>query len=291
MKKTFLLLGIILLTFKAECQLLNPGFEILDSLGEAKQWGQDGMIAIPIDSNCLWIGADSMRFTSSDAHTGNHSYELRVSTYCSNAYGGKIKAIRFTPDTFADQRILFTDRPASFTFYYKLFPLQGDKGMATLVLEDQSSATVGNGLLELQQQASGWTLATIPITYYSQDTPAFLTLKFALVNDTLPHYGSRFVIDDINSVPAETKEINGNTQKMLKCYPIPAGNVLSVELPYSRQEEEFIITITDGCGKTIKQLIQHAGGLLQVKIEELPAGVYFLRLQSATRALQGKFVK
>jgi len=293
MRKTLLLIAGILFCEMAKAQVPNPGFETLNSLGAAANWRQTDIVVIPIDTGCLWIGADSMAFTTAEAHTGSYAYELRTSTYCEASFGGRVTSTRFDFDTFTNQAIPFTERPYAFTFYYKLFPVLGDQGEVQIYLETEDGSMVANADMRFGDSAATWTLATVPLTYSTTETPAYLKLKFIIRADSVFHLGTRFLFDDINHIG--TTDISGPTvsEQYLQCYPVPTENRLFVLMHAKAYFGDVTVNIADAAGRIVRRekTIVNGTGRLELNTADIPKGIYFLDINTGDVRMKGKFVK
>lgn len=289
MKKILLLCLATLSVCYSNAQNFNQGFENANTLNNGPdKWGPGGDLVLPTDSNCIWTGADSMAFWSWDAHSGDRSYEIRVATYCMNGYSGQLKTRMFPVDTFAEQRVPFTGRPDAFTFYYKFTTWGGDILNASVRLEMADGYTVGHGGVTLDQSATGWTMAIMPMQYTDTIMPELITMHFILQNDTNLHYGTRFTVDDINMIsPSSVDPLeNGAT---LACYPVPAKDVLHLSLSKPTIQSVDVVVV-DALGKIVvkKEPVDLNSGL---DISDLPSGVYSLKLSTATDIFTARFIK
>lgn len=290
MKKVLMICLLVFPFYVANAQDLNQGFEQLNSLnnGPAK-WGPGDYFVLPVDSNCSWTGADSMNFWSWDAHSGDRSYEIRVATYCTSGYSGQLKTRMFAIDTFAEQRVPFSDRPDAFTFCYKFTTIGGDNMNVSVRLEMADGYTVGYGSIALEQSTSGWALATIPMLYADTMMPEFITMHFILQNDTDLHYGTRFVVDDIATEPVTSVAATKKEKAVLLCYPVPAENVLRLILP-KPTVQSIGVTVIDAIGRLVmrERLADINSGL---DISKLPPGIYSLKLSTAADIFTTRFIK
>lgn len=293
MKKLFLLCAGLLVCLQLQAQLANPGFELRNTDGTAAYWQPAGLIVLPVDTNCSWTGLDSIRRITTDAHTGNYAFELRVATYCATAIGGNIRPVRYNVDSFTDQRVPFTQRPAAFTFYHKLFPMQGDGVLVQVMLEDQNGSTVADGTLKLQQAATSWSQVSIPLVYRSGDVPEFLHMSFFLHSDSILHYGTRFLIDDISHTAATNVVPVKPDYEALSCFPVPATEQLSVRLNDLPGHTTAQISITDATGRLLRGEVAatQGNGMLHIDVKELPQGIYFIRVQADRIRGAGRFIK
>jgi len=292
MKKLFILSIALLFSPFLRAQNFNQGFEIPNTGNDGpEKWGPFGFVVMPTDSNCLWTGQDSMGFWSWDAHSGNRSYELRVATYCTNGYGGTLQTRMFSVDTFADERIPFTDTPDAFTFYYKLNSVGGDIVSGDVKLELTDGSLVAYGGIALSQTTSGWTMATIPMFYYDTAIPEYMMVHLYLYSDTNLNYGTRFVVDDFNMVLPTSVSGVERENKTLACYPVPAKDVVRISIPRTVDHSGKLMVI-DALGKVVIQKeIQINARTIEISVTDLPTGIYSLKLSTATDIFTGRFVK
>lgn len=288
MKKLLLFCAGILLILQAQAQLPNPGFEIKNGQGMAANWGPTSMVVIPVDSTCTWT-LDSSLFLSNDAHSGNYALEMSVRSYCNNIYAPNVKTMRYDIDTFADQRILISERPASLNFYYKLFSQEGDGLMVEITLWAEDGSTVANMTMSIHQTIPQWTRAFVPVIYTRNAQPVFMTIKFQFDNSRELHDGSRVLIDDISIDNATGIGTQAN-HKTLTCYPVPANEQLFIETGLQTDAD---IIITDAIGKRVQQqtITTRTNGTTAVDIHELPRGIYFVTLLAPGEISTGKFMK
>jgi len=284
-KLIFLFIALISLS-QVRAQILNPGFEDKDQNGSVANWSSN-YVVMPVDSSCSWIGLDSIYFATTDAHSGNYAFETRVATYCTDAYTQKIQSHRFDVDTFADQGMLFSERPAAFTFYYKLFPVGNDKACFSLSMNDSNGVPVANGTVTLSTAAHSWTQVTVVPHYSNSNTPAIINMSFQLLpGDSVVHYGSRFLIDDI-SFSGGTGISGTGTARSNELYPNPATDHINIQLPAGTGKT---LTIYNNLGQQVLQKILTAQ-FNKVDISMLAAGFYHYSLSTAVSCHTAGFIK
>lgn len=292
MKKSVILCITILFLIQAKAQVPNPGFEVRQADGSPANWRPGSFIVFPIDSNCVYQGWDSIRTSTHDAHSGSYAYEVRVATACGDAYSGNIKPNRYDSDSgFFDQRIPISRQPSAFTFYYKLFAVQGDLGLAEAFMEDEAGGATGEGIVQLPAAAT-WTKATLPIHYTVSDTGGYLRLNFRIHNAAGLHYGSRFLIDDIGQ-SVSTGVAGAIKTASLECFPSPAQNSIAVRLGKAVAGANALLMITNIAGRTV---IHAAFPVPQdktfnVDTRLLAPGLYYIKLAENGRINTGRFVK
>lgn len=295
MKKIISCCSLVLASFNVMAQIQNPGFELQNTDESASYWQQEGSIAIPIDTNCAWIGMDSIRFVTNEAHSGNKAMELRVARYCDFTTGSGVKPVKYNVDSFVDQRIVFTVAPSKVSFYYKLMPEMGDYGLVTIILENQVSQTLADTSFKLKGQKLDWILVNIPFHYSNGiETPVLMTMKLKLSSDSILHYGSRFLIDDFNteSVTGISESIQ-NIAVRLNCFPNPAKKNLSVNLSGSSIALNGTLSVMDAMGRICQSRVvkNEKNRLIDMDIQMLQPGIYSLIYTSDDGTVNTRFVK
>lgn len=294
MKKTALLLALTALSVQGYSQLINPDFEIVNDQGNAVNWKSFSIIAVPIDSSCVGNGMDSLYFTTGEAYSGQRAMEIRTGTYCGTVYGGNVSAAKSDSDTaFYSQSVPFTDRPYAISFYYKLHTLQADAGQFSLLLTAEDGAQVAEASYTLPAETATWTKVTVPLHYMETVNPALLDLHFAIRNDTMLHYGSRFLIDKITfDAPTAIAEVSGNNIGMT-CYPVPANEELTLHFDRQYGNSQATVRIADAMGRTIPYLTSGTilDGEMKLDIRGLSGGLYLLQVSADGMVKHGKFIK
>lgn len=168
----------------------------------------------------------------------------------------------------------------------------GDQGSVEITLEGEDTHVIASASQRFSGPVSSWTLATVPLTYVSTDTPAYVTMRFTLHADSIYHYGTRFHVDDINHYG--TAGINHLlTTQILECYPVPAENELTVVLPEEHRTGHAALIITDAVGRAMEHedISIPGNGHIQLNTSWLPKGAYFLQVVVGGVRMTGKFVK
>ncbi len=294
MKKILLLIAIFFLGARVQAQIINPGFETLNPDGTPAYWLPLSLfIVFPLDTACTGQGSyDSLRFVTTDAHGGNYAFEMNVHTQCDTlATGGNIRPTRYIADSgFMDMRVPFTGRPAAITFYYKFTSVMGDYAYAEVLTENDTN-TVAHGIWKTYASANTWTLASIPLSYSGTDNPAYLTMSFRIGSDSIMHYGTRFLLDDMND-GGTTAVADLHQTAGINCYPVPATHLLTVQADGNLMAGNCTVTITDAMGRVVvaeNEMLDN--GSTQVNVDMLPPGLYLLQLAAGDVVLRTKFIK
>ncbi|MBP9083558.1 MAG: T9SS type A sorting domain-containing protein [Bacteroidia bacterium] len=98
--------------------------------------------------------------------------------------------------------------------------------------------------------------------------------------------GSRTV-----TVPCRTTDDNVvEIGEQLSVYPNPAFDQLNLEFPFT--EGDAIITVVNSLGQTLlKQSVTSADEDIQVNVQDLSEGLYFITVQNGERAFYSRFIK
>lgn len=291
MKKIASLLIAIIAVFTAHAQLLNPGFESIDNiLHTPANWRPQTFMVIIVDSSCLSKGGDSTYFATRDAHSGTYAAELRTAINCNVPYSGQMQQMRFRADTFADQRVPFHQRPNAFTFYYKLRPVGGDGARVQISLEKENGFVVADAGMTIYDDNAIYRKAIIPLSYRSGDMPEFVNIKFQLHSDSVLHFGSRLLIDDIGLATTAVNEISAGA--LVRCYPQPVTNEMNINISGLKTDVQGILRITDISGRLLmSETVTFQNGNAHINTQSFINGVYFIYTEVNNQKYTARFVK
>jgi len=93
------------------------------------------------------------------------------------------------------------------------------------------------------------------------------------------------------TVPCRTTEDNVvQIGEQLSVYPNPATDQLNLDFPFT--EGDAIITVLNSLGQTLlKQSVTRADEAIQVNVQDLSEGLYFITVQNGERAFNARFLK
>lgn len=267
-------------------QVLNSGFEILNPNGSIKNWGDITLFSLPLDS--LGHPMDSVKFdqalyfSTSDAHSGQRALEMRNAYYMvsGNKIPGRASMQAIDSLYGFSPPVPVGLAPTLFRFYYKFLPVHQDTAFAQMVVSDSSGNDLGSADILITQSTAAYTQISAPVVYTLQGQPAFLTIHFnTSYNQYQTHYGTRFLVDDVNTNLTLIDEIKG-LSKGLKVFPVPAAEVLCVEVA----NEEFVqLKILNVHGCLVKEVASQAQyGKCEVPLGDLAPGIYILQVWGKT---------
>lgn len=284
MRKLLSLLTCLLFTSLVEAQILNPGFELLNTDSTLMNWRFAGILSIGMNDSLLDDGF--ILGKSTDAHSGQYALELRNAfniTTNAPVYHGSV--VNTLPDSNLYQGfttfIPISGKPTSLQFYYKFSqnPYQ-DSAKAWIRIYNNAQIEIGYAQIVFWDLAPNYQFMQIPITYnlingQLDSIPAFVSIGFSnLIHLAAgPHVGQRTLIDDLSlgftplSVPMLTSD-------EIHCFPNPVRNTLFIQ----NAEPAVSKTLYNQIGQ---QIIETTGN--QINVSELTTGIYFLRLNSNSK--------
>jgi hypothetical protein len=259
--------------------LPNAGFESWTS-GNPDSWTTDNVVgfAVPVTQ-------------SNESHGGSSAAKLEVIDFSGQGYPA---ALTFTG------AVSFTQLPANFSFYYKLAVQGNDALLVSIVLyKGEISAAVAAGHATISGNTSGYTLQTIPLEYYSSETPDNAYIIFGVGDtsngETAGTIGSYALIDDV-SLEGVTSVDNNNIVKKFELqqnYPNPFNP--ETKFKYSIQQQGAAsLKIYDILGNEAAVVFneEKEPGEYSVSFNAmgLSSGVYFAKLTSGNRQMIKKII-
>lgn len=281
MKTIQLILALIICNaITSNAQLMNTGFEDLNSDGSIQYWGFTRLQVILIDSNGV-AHYDSIVIdqkycqSTTDAHSGNRAMEIRNAynyTMNQGISGGALSS----SDTMQSPYTSFVpivSRPQTLSFYYKYFPVGNDTAYAYIQVLDNNTNEIGYAEQWIPSAASSYTLMNVPINYSSSDSAAIVFIQFkASYNDSSAHFGTRFLIDDLSlQTPNSTEDIS--TLNDVSIFPNPVSDMLSIRAACQIKS----VTIRS---LTSQQIYAHQGAINSIDCSKFANGIYLLCIET-----------
>ncbi len=187
-------------------------------------------------------------------------------------------------------------KPESMTFKYKFAPVNGDYAGVQIELTKwdfmlESAEVLGEGFMEISAATSTWETGFVWIDYTSADMPDSIKLTFITSpriltqDDSFPpaQVGTKLTVDDISvSTPASITE---NEQLVFNAFMV--NNVLNV------QADTFVDGVFDimGMSGQVMQQGRVNSDRMELPVDDLSAGMYFIRLTKEGVSHSVKFVK
>lgn len=296
MKKITCTLILVLGAMLLGAQVPNGGFEIRDTLGNARHWTKMYIFPVWTDSDGVFHTDTIMlnpRFYQSSrvAHSGSWAMEL-LNGFNVTKNEGIAGAIDLTGTSDGYQgfsaRLPLTSPPKELRFWYKFFPVAGDTAQALLTTYDSTGAESGHAEILLTAWAGNYTEAHVPVSYTTPETGATsFSLSFsASKTSSNAHFGTRLLIDDVN---LPTLGIRPEPIQALRSYPTLVSDQVHVELPVLTQAADWQLLNTSG--QVLRNGSVQTGSRLSLSVAELPAGHYMITLQADDGRYLTRFVK
>ncbi len=282
----------LLFVFKVGAQIQNTGFELLDPSGKPKNWGKAFLSSFWIDSAGVThtdsiVIDNELYAVSTDAHTGTYALELRNGyNYSTNTeIAGGAFLIDEVPGSYPFPQAfpITPSSPASFTFWYKYYPVMGDSAMVLLTGFDSDGNVIATATAIIRDLTENYTLMVAPMVYAApgQVTAVSIEIENA-VPGTSAHFGTRFLIDDL-SLGNDALNVNETTTRELAVVPNPAYS--------SFQLGDFKGTLSsvkavDLQGRQVPLQIENQ----QVDCRSLNNGTYILLIETTKESYVTKLV-
>jgi hypothetical protein len=299
MKAKTLLSALTLMVTSLGAQIPNTGFENLNTNGTVKNWGTALLTLVAIDSlgnahTDSVVYDQALYFSTNDAHSGTKAVEMRNAfNYTGNfPIAGSINVLSNDSDYSSfGAPVSILQQPANFSFYYKFMPMANDTAIAMISLTDSSGTLMGEASIEITGQHNAYTLANMPITYYGTGQAFFAVISFSTAKaGTYPAFGTRFLVDDVNTIITGLENRSGN--KAMSCFPNPARDHVVIVPPGIKAGERITLTTTDMNGKIIelkKDLVFEKE--LLINTSALTKGCYVLTVTAGEKQYHAQFIK
>ena len=233
------------------------------------------------DGGVTW-GLDSAASTS-----GN--YSVKIDNYINTNYGSSDEIVLpyFDLSTFTGSTLFMTFQYA----YARSDPSFSDELIVLLstdcgVTFNQVMYKSGNALVTGATQttpyipvSSEWRQAVFLLNAYS--SAQYVQIKIVNVTDG----GNNLYIDDINIGDLPTGIAFNEFNNEFNIYPNPATENIVIDFAVNKNQQN--INIYNTIGKIVKTVVSDGSRKQTVSVKELPAGIYYLKIQG-NQALQTK---
>lgn len=236
---------------------------------------------------------------TNDANNGSWAAELRAMECTDDFFQQQIFMVFLTCGSNIDypnlvSGIAFNQRPSEMNFYYKFLSVNSDIGYAKVVLIDTASdgsmnQIIGEGSVDIIYDISTYTLMTIPINYYSSDTPDmiqiyFSTSKIVFLNNDLnaipgsgANVGTTLWIDDISLTGGTMGTRKFVDSELIRIFPNPADETFFIEISNKYKSNKSICRIENIGGQLIKTVNLQDANIIDIK--NLCNGLYILKIE------------
>lgn len=255
----------------APAQLQNPGFEATRAGGGPAKWGQVVVSPFPCAASA---GYDSTYFQTKDAHSGSFALELG-NAFCDNTfYSGKVHAMD-NDAAYFDAGFPYTQSPPAISFYYKFFPVGGDRATVTVELTDDvnGAGIFAEGKVSISQAVATYTAISVPLVYQAAAVPTRINIDIRIDNPSgTVHYGTRFLVDDFSDQTTGVEELTKHKDAAL-LYPSPAQDFIKIKSDRMRPMQ---LVLYNALGQQVlcTETLAHTATDIRV----LAAGTYFYHI-------------
>lgn len=293
MRKIAGILALVVLGWAAQAQQLeNSGFEnwVKTDLFESPLgWTSSNEFSAPIGP--IGVSADSL---SSEGFVSARIISTLIGfaaqPYAGFIVNGKMNVTgHYDVDSIYKAGEPFTGRPTALLGYYRYTSeaVIEDWGHAFVLLKKYNPATggidtVGFGSNELLNPSEEFKEFSVPITYFRDDVePDSIVVAFFSTYPKNPLAGGKLWVDELRLDYATGTGDPGSGEEVI-LYPNPAHDRLFISGP-----KPNFIRVFNTQGKIV--LEQEGSG--PINISQMPAGVYFLQMETPQGIVSKRFVK
>jgi len=222
-----------------------------------------------------------------DAHSGSYAVRGEVLDFMGQPYQGWLYNYGENGKGFP-----VNQRYAQLTGYYKLLPQGTDKLLVWVYLWSKDQVIAGQ--YGWFGAASNYTQFSVPLTYFSANTPDSASLWISVSQDTSQssdsvNIGTVFFVDDL-AFSGTATGVEDNSQpysfKLNQNYPNPFNPTTTIS--YSIPKSTFVsLKVYDILGNEVATLVngEKSAGYYQLKFNgsKLASGVYFYRLTAGNK--------
>lgn len=172
--------------------------------------------------------------------------------------------------------IPFTERPTSFSGWYRAQPVNGDSySLIAVLINENTGDTVGASIFEGSATVNSWTQFVEPVQYLNEQTPTLLQITMFASDPLNPQDGSAVYFDDLD-YQTITVGIDEIASTNVSVYPNPALDEVFFE---STDNENMLVSIYNILGLKVQEQ-QLSGSANRVDVSELPTGTYIWQVSS-----------
>lgn len=177
----------------------------------------------------------------------------------------------------------FTERPTSFSGWYRANPVNGDTySMIAVLINENTGDSVGVSIFEGNTTVSAWTQFTEPVQYLNQQTPTLLQITMFASDPLNPQDGSTVYFDELD-YQSITVGITENQINQIKAYPNPVVDDVYFELG---EIDQAVVTVYNVIGVRVMEA-NLSGVNNRLDMGSLPSGTYIWQMAS----LEGEPIK
>jgi hypothetical protein len=311
MKRFLLFLSFFIYSVTSLCQQVpNGGLELWDTVATPFliDWLYNGSYAsLP----CAPFPVSVER--TNDANSGNWAARMEAK-FCMDDLGVPKVYIGFItvgnhilyPEL--GYGIYYSGKPDYLNFYYKFNRVGSDTGFARIILREYDGTgygpIIGEGKALIINDTNNYTYISVPIDYYSMDTPGVLQIIFATSKTMADQQFIQFVTNpgigaEIGTVIwVDDISISGGTLDTpqfidlndFQIYPNPTNDNSIIKFN-NLDKGDYSLQLYNAQGKSVKYLNNISSQEIILKKENLNSGMYFFQIKSNNEIIHtGKWV-
>ena len=172
----------------------------------------------------------------------------------------------------------FTERPTSFSGWFRAEPENGDTySMIAVLINENTGDSVGVAIFEGTSTISAWTEFVQPVQYLNQQTPTLLQITMFASNPLNPQDGSTVWFDELD-YQSITVGLTETERSSINAYPNPANDMVFFNIGES---ERAVVEVYNMLG--LKMLETTISGINnRLNVSALSAGTYIWQMNSTT---------
>ncbi len=252
-------ISIIILFYQAlQSQVLNNGFETLNSQGKAVNWISKAYFSsVILDSSELKqdsILRDRKNYavTQDMVYSGKYALELRNDFNVTKnlSQPGQVFASSDSLDfVFANRMVQISQRPVGLNFQGMYLPKDGDTATVILTVYNANSEVIGEGILEIGKTYSKFNKFNLLVDYTSSEEAAFYSLQISCAKEgNRNSVGTVLYVDEIELL--NETAIEQAQESSFKVFPNPSSGSFKLEAKQNVKVSQ--VQYVDMGGKTIE---------------------------------------
>lgn len=238
------------------------------------------------DSATAPLGVSGTMQQSSDAHSGSFALRSEAKYLSLGPSGRMVPGLATTGKILLlEEKVIdgpaYTERPDSLVGWYKYTRTFSDTMYVQLVLLDANDDTIGFAEFTNTIDENSYKRFSVPVDYHSTANPTYghIIVRHATSNDA-GGIGSVILIDDVDVV-FKTNSINDAAKSLVKLYPNPARNYITVDNPTG---SGVSVSIYDAIGRKV---LNRSLTIEQKQIDfQLPDGVYVVEVKQNDKVIK-----
>ncbi len=235
------------------------------------------------------FGVTTVTKETADVHSGLNSAKLETKNVIIYPVPGILTNgtitvnAASTPPVTITGGVPFTQRPGTFTGFYKYTPGTGDICYLSVFLLKRNGGvvdTIGYAQFTNTASVTAWTQFSAPFTYYLPDNPDTMQVLLISSDPNNPIVGSILKVDDLNLAGGTLGITKYSILKSINIFPNPASDLINVQFN-NETSAQTVVTLFSLVGQKVKEVILPVGtGLSSINVRDLKDGMYFIQIQS-----------